>query len=100
MSAKVWKEYDLDNVAIEEISEDVQSYMKEIGEESRNIHRNRLVIEELLLRIKDSSDEVNAKRCLAQQAPRLMCSSRQSRSPYRAAHYTVGGHTPVPPPHS
>jgi hypothetical protein len=58
MSAKVWKEYDLDNVAIEEISEDVQSYMKEIGEESRNIHRNRLVIEELLLRIKDSSDEV------------------------------------------
>ena len=58
MSAKVWKEYDLDNVAIEKISEDVQSYMKEIGEESRNIHRNRLVIEELLLRIKDSSDEV------------------------------------------
>ena len=52
-----WVEYDLNGAAIEEISAHVQDYMNELGEEPRNIQRNRLMIEELLLRIRDAYDE-------------------------------------------
>ena len=56
MKAK-WTEYELDSAAIEEISARVQEYLNELGEEPRNIQRNRLMIEELLLRIRDAYDE-------------------------------------------
>lgn len=51
-----WIEYDLNSVTIEEISTHVQEYLNKLGEEPRNIQRNRLMIEELLLRIRDASD--------------------------------------------
>ena len=52
MSA-AWKEYILNGDTIEEISAEVQAYMEEIDEDKRNILRSRLLIEELLLRIRD-----------------------------------------------
>ena len=55
MKAK-WTEYELDSATIEEISARVQEYLNELGEEPRNIQRNRLMIEELLLRIRDAYD--------------------------------------------
>ena len=50
----VWKEYELNASTIEEISEEVQTYLSGLGELSRNVQRNRLVVEELLLRIRDA----------------------------------------------
>ena len=54
--ATTWKEYELNATAIEEISESLQSYLNDLGEISRNVQRNRLVLEELLLRIRDAYD--------------------------------------------
>ncbi|MEE3467669.1 MAG: cation:dicarboxylase symporter family transporter [Eubacterium sp.] len=51
-----WVEYDLTNETIEEISGKVQTYLKDLKEESRNVQRNRLIIEELLLRIRDAHE--------------------------------------------
>ncbi|MBO6108893.1 MAG: cation:dicarboxylase symporter family transporter [Eubacterium sp.] len=51
-----WVEYELNSVAIEEISMRVQDYMSGLGEQTRNIQRNRLMIEEMLLRIRDAYD--------------------------------------------
>ena len=51
-----WKDYLLDNAAIDEISDSVRVYMKKCGEDSRSIKRVCLTIEELLLRIRDNSD--------------------------------------------
>ncbi len=50
----VWKEYTLNAESIEQISSSVQEYMKELGEDTRSIQRNRLLVEELLLRIRDA----------------------------------------------
>ncbi len=51
-----WNEKELTNDAITEITEELRNYLEKIGEESRNTLRVVLSVEEILLRIRDSSD--------------------------------------------
>lgn len=52
-----WKEKELTNESITEITEDLRSYLEKLGEESRNTLRVVLAVEEILLRIRDSRSE-------------------------------------------
>ncbi len=53
--ALTYKEYNLSNSAIEEISEQVQNYLEDLGCERKQLHHIRLTVEELLLNIQEKS---------------------------------------------
>ncbi len=46
-----YREYILDEVAVDTISDDVQKYLKKLNTEARTVQRIRLTVEELLLNI-------------------------------------------------
>lgn len=52
-----YKEYALTGSAIEEVSQDLQSYLADMGCESKQTQRIRLTVEELLLRLREKSRE-------------------------------------------
>ena len=55
--ALIYKEYTLNELAVEEISADVQNYLNRQRTERRNVQRVRLTIEELLLNILECCDK-------------------------------------------
>ena len=55
--ALTWKDYTLDEAAVEEISGTIQTLLSEREKDRRKLHRVRLTAEELLLRIRDAYPE-------------------------------------------
>ena len=77
-----WKEYELNESAVDDISETIDQFLKGACIERRNILRSRLTMEELLLRILDKKEHDQVNLGIGKQFGRTVISLKYQGNPF------------------